>query len=422
MFVNFIGKSFIYDLNNKSETPLDNYKCSFVKNDILFILTKDKTEKTADGHDRIVGNGDIFSFKESLVKSYIDISSLCTADMKDFCGIENFYLNDGYIVLNGEGSLSLNNAPIELKPGCISGNCYGGKGTYLFANGEKYVGDFKNGKYDGYGEITFVNGQKYVGEWKNDKQNGQGTYTWPDGQKYVGEFKNGYQNGYGTTSYPTGQVLTGNWENGNFISNTNSKNGQYSSNSNVIQNNSIINSTATDCKDKIIKSKDLPTYSEYKNFGLNKVDVEKEICSNSKNSLIEYVNKYGKTVGYCIYYFSPTGKRIKDETFNSEGKLMQQSLYDYDSNDKAKFIFVLNYLGEIISLRAVEAQGMKDANFEKPYPTNKENAIYRYNHPDKTKFTDICQDCRGTGYANNNLKRCYICNGAGSITHVIIKY
>jgi hypothetical protein len=399
IFVNFIGKSFIYDLNNKSETPLDNYKCSFVKNDILYILTKDKTEKTADGHDRIVGNGDIFSFKESLVKSDIDISSLCTADMKDFCGIKNFYLNDGYIVLNGEGSLSLNNAPIELKPGCISGNCYGGKGTYLFANGEKYVGDFKNGKYDGYGEITFINGQKYVGEWKNDMQNGKGTYTYPDGK-----------------------TLTGNWENGNFISNTNSQNGQYSSNSSVIQNNSIINSTASDCKDKIIRSSEIPSYKEFKMFSLSDKDVTSEICKNSSISITQYKTSYGSTKGYAIHHYSKSGKTIQDEFLDEKGRLMQQYVYEYYPNDKAKYMFLINHLGEITSLRAVESDGMKDANFETPYPTSKEKAIYRYNHPDKMTFTDKCQDCRGTGYANNNLKRCYICNGAGTITHRIIKY
>ena len=35
---------------------------------------------------------------------------------------------------------------------------------------------------------------------KETKQNytGQGTYTWPDGEKYVGEFKDGEYDGQGT--------------------------------------------------------------------------------------------------------------------------------------------------------------------------------------------------------------------------------
>ena len=39
------------------------------------------------------------------------------------------------------------------------------------------------------GTITFANGNKYVGEFKGGKYYGQGTYTFTDGEKYVGEFK-----------------------------------------------------------------------------------------------------------------------------------------------------------------------------------------------------------------------------------------
>jgi hypothetical protein len=48
-------------------------------------------------------------------------------------------------------------------------------GTYTFASGSKYVGEFKDGKYNGQGTATFASGEKYVGEWKDGKYNGQGT-------------------------------------------------------------------------------------------------------------------------------------------------------------------------------------------------------------------------------------------------------
>ena len=48
-------------------------------------------------------------------------------------------------------------------------------GTYTFASGSKYVGEFKDGKYNGQGTATFASGEKYVGEWKDGKFNGQGT-------------------------------------------------------------------------------------------------------------------------------------------------------------------------------------------------------------------------------------------------------
>ena len=46
-------------------------------------------------------------------------------------------------------------------------------------------------KRTGQGTHTWSNGNKYIGEWKDGKRTGQGTLTFPDGTKYVGEWKNG---------------------------------------------------------------------------------------------------------------------------------------------------------------------------------------------------------------------------------------
>ncbi len=42
---------------------------------------------------------------------------------------------------------------------------------------------------EGFGKYTYLDGEKYVGEWKNGKYHGQGTYTSKDGEKFVGEWK-----------------------------------------------------------------------------------------------------------------------------------------------------------------------------------------------------------------------------------------
>jgi hypothetical protein len=39
---------------------------------------------------------------------------------------------------------------------------------------------------DGHGTMTWANGNKYVGAWKNHKRDGQGTMTCSNGNKYVG--------------------------------------------------------------------------------------------------------------------------------------------------------------------------------------------------------------------------------------------
>ena len=43
----------------------------------------------------------------------------------------------------------------------------------------------------GQGTYTFASGDKYAGEYKEDKRHGQGTYTFVGGRKEVGYFMNG---------------------------------------------------------------------------------------------------------------------------------------------------------------------------------------------------------------------------------------
>ena len=87
-------------------------------------------------------------------------------------------------------------------------NCFG---TYTSANGNKYVGEYKNGKRHGngtfiYGPKSEWAGDKYVGEFKDGKRYGQGTYTWANGEKDVGEFKNGVLDGFAIRYFADGTI------------------------------------------------------------------------------------------------------------------------------------------------------------------------------------------------------------------------
>ena len=73
---------------------------------------------------------------------------------------------------------------------CIKGDCINGNGTYTYANGSKYVGEYKNGKIYGQGTYKWANGNKYVGEFKNAKRNGLGIYTFANGIVDKGIWKN----------------------------------------------------------------------------------------------------------------------------------------------------------------------------------------------------------------------------------------
>jgi len=65
--------------------------------------------------------------------------------------------------------------------------------------------------------MTYANGNKYVGEWKNGKYHGQGTFTFPSGEKHVGKWKNQLPNGQGVHTYTDGRIEEGIFENGKFL-------------------------------------------------------------------------------------------------------------------------------------------------------------------------------------------------------------
>ena len=62
--------------------------------------------------------------------------------------------------------------------------------------------------------MKYADGNKYVGEFRDNTENGNGTYTFNNGDKYVGEFVNGSFHGRGTYYFTNGDYIEGTWENG----------------------------------------------------------------------------------------------------------------------------------------------------------------------------------------------------------------
>lgn len=81
-----------------------------------------------------------------------------------------------------------------------------------------YVGSLRFGAADGEGEVVWTahNGRevgRYKGGFKGGKMHGQGTFLWANGDKYTGEWLNDMAHGKGVQTRHNGSVIhSGRWE------------------------------------------------------------------------------------------------------------------------------------------------------------------------------------------------------------------
>lgn len=110
-------------------------------------------------------------------------------------------------------------------------NNWNGRGvlTQPHAN---FEGEFKDGQFDGRGVYILKDQYRYEGEWKDGKRNGQGVMTFASGGRYAGEFKDGKPNGIGTYA-GGGETVSGSWTNGCFREG---------------ERRAVVNATARECK------------------------------------------------------------------------------------------------------------------------------------------------------------------------------
>lgn len=71
--------------------------------------------------------------------------------------------------------------------------------TVIYDNAKEYTIEIDNSQLIGI--YKWDSGDRYAGQFKDGKFNGIGVYTWSSGQKYVGQFKNGDFNGIGRFYY-----------------------------------------------------------------------------------------------------------------------------------------------------------------------------------------------------------------------------
>ena len=117
-----------------------------------------------------------------------------------------------------------------------------GKGIFIWNNGMKYIGNWKEGNMNGEGALydkdnklifegNYSNNKKcgkgkfiikdkeyYEGEFFDDKMEGKGTYYYQNGDKWEGYFKNNMKNGVGIMTYHNSKdVFLFEFENDNYM-------------------------------------------------------------------------------------------------------------------------------------------------------------------------------------------------------------
>ena len=107
---------------------------------------------------------------------------------------------------------------IDVKNYCV--------GSYVWENGDKYEGTWKDNKrqgkgtmiygdskvWHGLGSFTYTKGDKYVGWWDENKKSGEGVFIYANGDRYEGKFKNDYRSGHGVLKKKQGESYEGAWK------------------------------------------------------------------------------------------------------------------------------------------------------------------------------------------------------------------
>ena len=65
-----------------------------------------------------------------------------------------------------------------------------GKGIYYYTNGNRYEGNFRNGRIEGKGIFYWNNGNRYEGDLKKGNMEGEGIFYYYNGDREMGDFSN----------------------------------------------------------------------------------------------------------------------------------------------------------------------------------------------------------------------------------------
>ncbi|XP_050932723.1 MORN repeat-containing protein 4 isoform X2 [Lates calcarifer] len=88
------------------------------------------------------------------------------------------------------------------------------RGSFTYASGEEYHGEWKEGRRHGVGQLKFQDGTCYTGQFENGLFHGSGVLLFTDGSRYEGEFAHGKFQGTGVFSRYDGMKFEGEFKDG----------------------------------------------------------------------------------------------------------------------------------------------------------------------------------------------------------------
>ena len=93
---------------------------------------------------------------------------------------------------------------------CTTGDCKNGYGVYKWSDGDKYEGEWKDGKFHGKGNYFYGNGSTFTGVYKHGKKHGEGVFVDAKGKDFEGFWEHGRRVVKTNTLYK--DWLPGKWE------------------------------------------------------------------------------------------------------------------------------------------------------------------------------------------------------------------
>jgi len=100
--------------------------------------------------------------------------------------------------------------------GCFKNSQFHGLGKMSYNDRTFYCGEWVLGLRDGFGKLWYPSGDMLYGKWHKDEIV-EGTYEFADGSKYIGNFQHFKFFGFGVLVLSDGTVKHGIWENHKLI-------------------------------------------------------------------------------------------------------------------------------------------------------------------------------------------------------------